>query len=291
MNRTLTTPWLFPLIAREGEGAGGAGATPPAGDTPPAGETPPAGGIQPKFEAKPAEPAPAAPAPGEPAPKWEGPDWVNEKYRGAENPIEEQAKAYAEAQKRLAMKTDDLRKELKTEVEAELAKASGAPEKPEDYAYPDGFDAPAEALDKDFRAWAKKHKLSQDAFNEAVQLYAQTGIDHEGELSKLGANAQARISAMNDWGSRNIDPSLHAAAAKMMQTAEGFEVFESFMLKSRDAGYTPNGGSTPAALTREQIRAKQNDPRWYDPVKRDPAYIAEVQRDWQTYERAQANKR
>jgi len=280
------TPWL-PVIFFEGEG-GGAPAPAPASAPAPKSMT----NLAPAAE--PAEGAGDAPAdaPADAKP-WDGPDWIAEKYRSAENPLEAQAQAYSEAVKKLGTKTEDLRKEIETEarekLEAEIRenidKERGAPEDPSGYEYPEGWEPPAaEGLDDAFRGWAKKHGLSQDAFNEAVELYGQTQVNLEAEMGKLGDNAQTRIATMNAWGSRNIPQELHSAAMKVMQTAEGFELMEHMMNRGRDAGYSPgSGGEPPRPLTREAIRERMNDPRYADPTKRDPAFVASIQKDWERF--------
>jgi len=286
---TLTNYWLHPRILREGEGAGGT--APPEGGAPP-----PAGGEPVELALTP--PADGTP-PAEDPKSWEGPDWVSEKYRSAENPIEAQAQAYSEAMKKLATKTEDLRGEIETEardklteeIKAEIAKERGAPETPDLYEYPEGWEAPVEAVDKSFRDWAKKHELSQEAFNEAVALYGETQVDFEAERQSLGPNADARIAAMNNWGSKNIPAEMHAAAMKVMQTAEGFELVEHFMTAGRDAGYSPPGGQPSQPLTREAIRAEMNDPRYYDQSKRDPDFVKAVQAKWERFAAQEDAKR
>jgi hypothetical protein len=246
------------------------------------------------FTPAPAEAGGETPAgdPASPAPDaWDGPDWVSDKYRGAENPIEAQAQAYSEAMKKFATKTEDLRGvvegEVRETVEAEVreawAKERGAPEDASAYEYPAEFTAPGEDIDTGFRGWAKKHELSQEAFNEAVQLFGQTQVDPAAERALLGDNADARIAAMNAWGTQMIPEGLHEAASQVMNTAAGFELVEHFMTANRDTGYSPTGGVAPTPLTREDIRAKMNDPRYHDPVKKDDAYVASVTKLWQDF--------
>lgn len=266
---------LNPILRAPADGGGGIGvdlAPAPGGETPPPdGETPPA---------------------------WEGPDWVAEKFRGSENPIEAQAQAYSEAVRKLSTKTEDLRKGIEEEltvslaekIKAEIAAERGAPEDAAAYAYPEGYEAPAEAVDTAFREWAHKHGLSQEAFDEAVAIYGSTQIDFEAERAKLGDDIDTRVAAMNAWGSRTIPPEMHATAQRLMQTAEGFELFEHLMLAGRDAGYSPPGGEPSRPMTREQIRDMQNDPRWYDPMKREDAYVAKVQRAWADYAKRQGGR-
>ena len=270
--KTLTHPWI-PQIMFEGDGEG-AGTGGEGGD----------GGSM--FT-----PGKAEGEGGEAAPEYTGPDFINEKYRGAENPMEAQAKAYAEAMGLVTKKRDDIKGEIEGELRETITqeikdaadKESGVPGEAKDYGYPEGLEAPNEEIDTAFKDWAKSNGVSQEAFEELAQMYAQTLPDLSGEREKLGDNADARIAAMDDWGSKNIPESLHGAASEIMSSAAGFEVMEHFMAAGRDAGYSPQGGVPAQALTREQIRAKQNDPRYHEIGKIDPAFQKEVQNDWATF--------
>lgn len=167
------------------------------------------------------------PSPGEPP---ELPDWVSEKYRSAPNPIEEQAKAYAEAQRRLATKTEDLRAEVRDEISAEI-RAEMQAKVPEDgaYEYPEGWQPPEiEGLDERFKTWAKENGISQEGFNQLVEMYGEAMAvpDLDAEKAKLGANADERIAAINARGSRAIPKEMHGIAMKVMATAEGVMLVE-----------------------------------------------------------------
>lgn len=220
------------------------------------------------------------------------PDWIAEKYRGADNPMEAQAKAYHEAIKKLTVKTDDLKAEIETglrddiraEVEAELNQAQGLPADIDGYEYPEGITPPeAEGVDTSFREWALKNKVSPEAFQELVGIYGKTMPDMSAEIEKLGPNAESRIKRLNEWGTKNIPQELHGAVEKMLTSAEAVEVFEMFMNGERSAGFSPAGGEPAKALTRDQIRRAQSDPRYWDPTKRDNSYVQEVNRMWDEF--------
>ncbi len=277
------------LLEGEGEGAGGGGdGAGGDGTPPPAGGGTGGGSLFKPDQAKPGEG-------GDPPQKGDVPDWIYDQYKTAENPVEAQAKAYTEALKKVTQR----REEVKTEVEKELRESVTAEirkelegefkiEAPDGYAYPEGVDAPAEEIDGAFRAWAHKNRVGQEAFNELVALYGQTLPDPAAELAKLGDKADARIAAMNNWGSKHIPVEHHPAAMKIMQTAEGFELFEALMQRSLDRGFSPEGGDPPPPMDREALRKMQNDPRYWDPAKREEAYVRQVDQAWERFAARQA---
>lgn len=206
----------------------------------------------------------------------ERPDWLKEKYKT----VEDQAKAYNDLFSRFSKKTDDLRAEVRGEVEeqlrADFAKAAGVPEDVGDYAYADGISPAAEALDSDLRDWAKKHGVGVDGFRELTELYGKTLPNHEAEKAQLGENADDRIDAVGQWIKDSLDPSHFGAVQAAMTTAAGVEMFEALMDASSERGFAPEGGSDSTPLTRDAIRELQADPKFGV----DEAYTARVRGLW-----------
>ena len=219
--------------------------------------------------------------------KWDGPDFIAEKFRGAENPLEAQAKSYHEAIKRLSTKTDALKEEIREEtmeeVKAELLKERGAVESPESFEYPEGWEAPAEAVDAEFRSWAHEAGLSQDQFSKLVEMYGQTLPDLAAEKEKLGGNADQRLGLINAWATSNIPKALHEAVADVMTTAEGCELLEHLMQRGGENNFLPGEGDPPSRQTKADLIAMQNDERYWHPTKKDPAYQKQVDEAWQRW--------
>jgi hypothetical protein len=224
--------------------------------TPPAGAEPPAGAGQ----------------PGEAAPAGGVPEWVREKYRAAENPVEAQARAYAELETRLGRAKEDLR----AEVEQELRGAR--PEAADAYTLPEDLTAPDEQVSA-FRAKAHELGMTQEQFEGMARLYAETsGVDIEAEKAKLGDDADTRIQQLSRWGSRNIPADLHDAAMSVMRTADGFKVIEALM-KAAGAPALPSAEHVepPQALTRDKLNEMMDDERYASRHKRDPAFVKQVE--------------
>jgi len=215
--------------------------------------------------------------------KAELPDWVQDKFKRTENPIEEQARAYDAAQRKLMSKTEDLRKEVRTELEAEFAKMVGAPEDASQYTLPDGLAANEDHLNA-FREKSKELGLSPHQFAGIASLYneiaGQGHVDIDAETQKLGPNAQKRIDSLSAWGAKHIPEQYHAAAERAMQTAEGFEMFEHIMNTMMKSGMLPDeeGGSEGGeGYSTDGLRKLQRDPRYADPKQREPDFVKKVE--------------
>jgi hypothetical protein len=213
------------------------------------------------------------------------PEWLLEKFKTPED----QAKAYSEMYGQFSKKTEDLRKEVLADAIKEYGKTVGVPEKPDAYAYPEGFQAPGEAVDKALRDWAHKNNVGADAFQALVKdVHGLTVANADAELKKLGDNAQDRIKEVNGWVTQNIPKEHFGVVSKIMTTAEGVAFMEAIAADFADSGFAPDGGQQQSkVLTRDEIRKMQEDPRWMT----DDAYTKEVRAHWQAYAALPADKR
>jgi hypothetical protein len=206
------------------------------------------------------------------------PEWLLDKYKTPED----QAKAYRDLYGRFSKKTDLLRDEVKAEVlaeaGAEYGKSIGVPDDVAGYAYPVGFEPPAEAVDQSLRAWAKKHNVSPEGFHELVRdVHGQTVANHAAEKEKLGKSADERVARVNRWIGANVDKAHFGQVRRVMTTAEGVAFIEHIMGVSAESGFAPgDGNNANPALTREDIRAMQADPKFGT----DDAYTAKVRKAW-----------
>lgn len=245
---------------------------------------PAADGQDPAAGADPAAAAGAAPAAADAAGGAPGhPEWLAEKFRAAENPVEAQARAYAEATRALAVKTETLKAEVaaaaKAEALAALKAEAAAPAAAADYALPEGLEADAPSLEA-FRAKAHALGMSQAQFAEMARLYADTqAVDFAAETKKLGAGVEERSAAFSKWGSRHIPRELHGEVARIARTAEGFRVLETLYKAAQPGPALPEAETVeaPSAPTREKLNEMTADPRYRDPRKREPAFVASVE--------------
>lgn len=204
---------------------------------------------------------------------------IPEKFlRDGKPDIEALATSYVNLEKMIGAKPD----ELKSQWEAErLAKR---PETPEKYELPKNevFDADelaAHPLTNWWRKQAYERGLTNEEFQKGIEEYAELAapsIDFEGEMKKLGDNAVQRVSAVASWISKFKDkPAAYARLEALTADAEGVELLESLMGQAVSAV-----GGTPAPapqITVESVRAMQNDPRYWDAGRRDPAFVKQVE--------------
>jgi len=177
-------------------------------------------------------------------------------------------------------KTEDLRKE----IEAGLFKER--PEAADKYAVPD-----IPNVDKDelanhpmlgwWREQAFTGGLSQKKFDEGIAKYIEVMAPRpipEDDLKKdLGDNYKQRIAAVEAWAQKTAKSDGEMKVLEAMATsADGIKLFERMM---GVAGNMEGDNPPPKqeTLTVEQLRAMQNDPKYFDPAQRDPAFIKKVE--------------
>lgn len=193
------------------------------------------------------------------------PDWSN------------LTKSYVELDRAFKSKTEDLKEQLKAEM------FKDRPEKADDYKIPEGLDGEAPLLGW-WRDQAHTMGLSQKQFDEGIARFVEhvgAEMDPAKEIAKLGENGQARVDAVDAWVNATFtEPDELKAVLLMGSTAAGVKVLEKLM----------NGGKTlvmdddpvpNAALTADELRKMQGDPRYWDSNKRDPAFVKKIEEGWQ----------
>ena len=172
--------------------------------------------------------------------------------------LEAMAKALSDTQTSLRNKEDDIRAKIENELK------EGRPDKPEWYKVgelelklPDGADFSVPEDDKlvsRFREFAYDAGLTNDQFNKAVQLYAETIVedipDTAKEMEALGENAKTRIEALVSRANKVLAEDEFESFKRMAMTAKDVMVLEKLMLPSqagpRDFDYTE-----PTSITLE----------------------------------------
>lgn len=188
--------------------------------------------------------------------------------------------SYGELETRMNTKTE----ELKAQIQAELAK--DRPEKPDDYKLPqiEGID-PKELGESPLMAWWREtaHGMGfgQERFAEGVAKYmealAPAEPDMEAVKTALGDSFQARIDAVDAWAAKTAKNDGELAHLKAIAIdADGIKLLE----RLAGIGGKPmeGGGAAPEpALTLPELRAMQNDPRYWDPTRRDPDFVKRIE--------------
>jgi hypothetical protein len=223
------------------------------------------------------------------------PDWLFDKY----NSVEDQAKAYKDLHGRYTQKNEKFREDVKSEFGDEFLqnhfKDLGVPDAPDEYAYPENFEAPDENVDQALREWAKENNVSASAFGDLINnVWGLTQAKFEDEAAKLGADmneVEQRVGPLNQWIANNFDESFAPVIKQVMMTAAGVEFMEGIHDAFTESGFAPESGDemTRAKVwDRDEIRAMQADERYQ---KGDPAYVKKVQSAWQEFAEQQKGVR
>jgi len=98
----------------------------------------------------------------------------------------------------------------------------------------------------------------------------------DGEIEKLGENANARLDAVDSFTSSYFSPDQYEyISATLGQTAEGIEVLERIMDMNKQSISTVQ--TEPMnKMTLEDVRSMMKDPRYFDPKERDESFVKRV---------------
>jgi hypothetical protein len=207
----------------------------------------------------------------------ERPEWLPEKY----NTPEDLAKAYKELESKLGAKDEDIRNQILEEIQAEAF--SDRPEKAGDYQLPDIVDEEL-AVDSELLQWWSEHSFengySQEEFQKGIEMYAQaiagSQPDMEAEASKLGDQAESRIEAASLFANKFFPEAAIPAIERMCESHEGIIALETIMDAMKDGSFAGNTQPT-AGLSEQALREMMNDERYFNPAKRDPYFIKQVE--------------
>ena len=214
------------------------------------------------------------------------PEYVQDKFWDADRKevnLENLASSYNALEKKLGSRTEDLSKQIRTDLEQE--KLQNIPEEykvnlPE---LPENVDVSV-SDDMEIVQWwrdtAKKNGLSQQQFDEGVNAFVTNAVatlpDVNAEMEKLGSNAKERLEAAELWSKKYLSPESYDAFSKLAATAEGVTAVEELMKLTKDTSMptTPTQVSVTPDLT--DLKSMMSDPRYWKDGERDAAYIKRV---------------
>ena len=204
------------------------------------------------------------------------PSWLNEKFETGED----LQKSYDELASKLGKSKEDVKSEVLQELETEAY--ANRPASAGDYQIPEILDEAEAATNPLLKWWADyswDNGLSQEEFNEGIAKWAEhTGAnqpDLEQVKKNLGDNANARVEATQLFVNKFFPEDLRDAVAELGTSAEGIKALE-LIQRSMQQAQPNNQATAPAKQTIEDLMAKMRDPRYYDPARRDKAYVQEV---------------
>tara|TARA_R110000822_G_scaffold45294_8_gene121235 strand:- start:906 stop:1616 length:711 start_codon:yes stop_codon:yes gene_type:complete len=213
----------------------------------------------------------------EEAPVSDRPEWLPEKF----STPEDMAASYSSLESKLGQGESELRSQI--EQEMQTSALEGRPETAGDYVLPDIIDE-EQAVDNEMLAWwadhAHENGYSQEEFSDGIAKYAEhmasQGPDLETEKRSLGENAEARIEAVDLWANKFFPEEYSDQIELLGQSAQGIKMLEHFMKQSQQS--TPAGQfQAPVSTTQDDLDTMMKDPRYWNPAKRDPAYVKSVQ--------------
>ena len=204
------------------------------------------------------------------------PEGLPEKF----NTWEDMAKSYSEIESWKGKKEEDIKAGLLQELETEAY--SNRPATSGDYQIPEILDEGEAATNPLLKWWADyswEIGLTQDEFNEGITKWAEfTGSDQpdlEAVKKTLGDNANARVEAVQLFMNKFFPEDMQDAVAVLGTSAEGIKALELIQRSMQQTNVNPQA-SAPAKTTIEDLMAKMKDPRYYDPARRDRAFVQEV---------------
>ena len=205
------------------------------------------------------------------------PEWLPEKF----NTPEDLASSYSQLESKLGASQDDIRAQLMEEFEK--AAIENRPASVGDYVVPDGLDENLVNDNELFQWWANhafENAYSQQEFEEGINMYAQAlnagQPDLDAEKAALGENADARIQAVDLWSQKFFPEEYQDAILGLGATAKGIEALEYLMGQMGSSSLAGNTGAVQP-LNEAELQSMMRDERYWNPAKRDNAYVQKVQ--------------
>ena len=214
------------------------------------------------------------------------PEYINEKFwdndKGEIN-VEKLGSSYNSLEKKLGQRTDELTKQIRTDIENE--RNSKVPEKyeitmpeiPEDVDLEVNEEMP---LLKWWGETARSMGLSQDQYNEGINAFVQNEVNslpnREAEMQNLGDNAKERVESADLWAKKNLSETAYNTMAKLSGTAEGIKAIEEIMNLGKSNVMPNQPTAIDAKPSLQDLRGMMQDPRYWKDGEKDPAYIDRV---------------
>ena len=217
------------------------------------------------------------------------PEYIPEKFwntdKGEVN-MEEFGKSYTNLEKYVGGKKEELREQIVDELQQEAI--AERPENVEGYELPKLPEGVTEEIinANPMTEWWKNfcyenaydNEVFQDGVNKYVDMYIGNQVDIDAEKEKLGENADARLSAVNNWASSQFTPEQYEAISSTLgQSVDGIEALEKMMnMNKQTISNAQNFTQPERPLTVEDVRSMMKDKRYFDPKERDESYVRKV---------------
>jgi len=213
------------------------------------------------------------------------PDWAPDNFWTDDGlDIQKLTQSWKDVRGKVATRQDDLRRQ----VEAELAeqRAQSLPEKYElQVQLPEDFQLGEIDENNPLMAAAveigKEAGLTQEQFNKLSQAYFDTILadlpDPETELAALGGDTE-RVQGAFDWVARNVPPEYQELVGSVLDRAAGVKMVEWLKeMTGEPAQGQNNSDASGESVSEADLRAMMRDPKYYDPNKRDPSFVRQIE--------------
>lgn len=214
------------------------------------------------------------------------PEYVQDKFWDADRKevnLENLASSYNALEKKLGSRTEDLSKQIRQDIELERLKNAPEAYKVNLPELPENVDVSV-SDDMEIVQWwketAKKNGLSQDQFDEGVNMFINNAIsalpDINAEMQNLGDNARERIEAAELWSKKNLSPDAYNTFSSIAATASGVKAIEEIMKLTKDSPIPTTPTQVSVTPDLQDLKSMMNDPRYFDSNQRDPSYVKRV---------------
>jgi hypothetical protein len=214
------------------------------------------------------------------------PEYISEKFWDNERneiKVEELGASYNALEKKLGMRTEDLSKQVREDMEAERKSSIpesyeiNVPEVPED------IEITIDREQEVFKQWeqiCRDNGLSQEVFDKGVAAFVANEVaglpNLQEEMGKLGDNARERVEAADLWSKKYLSADAYDAIANLASTAEGVKAIEELMGLTKNKPLPTENTVVDVELQEQDLRSMMADPRYWKEGSKDPSYIAKV---------------
>ena len=203
------------------------------------------------------------------------PEWLLNKYHSEGKTVEEgtieQAKAYGE-------------------LSSKFGAFTGAPESYEVSISQELTDSGVEIDAKDPLVqsaieYAKNSNMSQEGFNDLINLYATQQVAENNaldqytadQMKELGPNANARVDNIHQWAMKNLDTETVEGIKEIANSANSVKTLERLISMSRGQSVDVDNSQQASSVTQEEVSKMQfeEDSNGNRRINTDQAFKAE----------------
>ena len=214
------------------------------------------------------------------------PDYIQDKFWNAERNevnLENLASSYNSLESKLGSRTEDLTKQIRSDLENEKLKnvpeeyKLNIPELDSNVSLDISNDMP---IVQWWNQTARNSGLTQEQYDEGVKVFVENAISSlpnaDLEVQKLGDSGRERIEAAELWSKKHLSPDAYNAISSFAATAEGVKALEEVMKLTKDSNMPTSQTQVDVTADMDDLKSMLKDPRYWDSSRRDPSYVKRV---------------